>query len=137
MSHALLAFLADRTQALNRILDDDLQPIVVFDDTDRWLNAADAGSVTGFFGETIRWLATTLPGSVVVATHVRYLEDDAAGGLLEFLDTRIDVPAIPDAAGVATILSQRLACNVAGTPHAVATLGGVVAGDAVDALFDV
>ncbi len=89
----------------------------------------------------MRWL-TDLPASVVVATHTRYLEpglartDPPGADLLEFLDTRIEIPRVASAEMLALILARRVDRNVEGTAHAAATLPDVVSEQAIDALFD-
>ena len=83
-------------QAFDRIRADDLQPIVVFDDTDRWLSDQDTATVSNFLRDIVRWL-TELPASVVVATHTHYFDRGVPRSeLLEFLDTQVEVPKLPD-----------------------------------------
>ena len=126
---------------LERIHGDLLQPVIVFDDSDRWLATTDSETVSVFFHEVVRWL-TDLPAAVVVATHSRYLEQGAARtdppevDLLEFLDMRIVIPRLPSAATLARILERRIACNIEDTSHAHATLSDAVTEQAVEALFD-
>ena len=70
----------------------------------------------------MRWL-TDFRTSVVVATHTHYLEpgpthtDPPDVDLLEFLDTRIEIPRVPSAETLARILEQRIACNIEDTVH--------------------
>ena len=125
---------------LERIHGDLLQPVIVFDDSDRWLATTDSETVSVFFHEVVRWL-TDLPAAVVVATHSRYLELGAARtdppevDLLEFLDMRIVIPRVPSAATLARILERRIARNIEDTSHAHATLSDAVTEQAVEALF--
>ena len=95
-------------QCLRVIRSDALQPVVVFDDTDRWVDSDHREVVRGFFSEGIRWLAE-LDASVVVATHSSYLDarDDAAE-ILAFLDTRVEIPQVPSAQELARILERRV-----------------------------
>ena len=121
--------------ALERIRSDDLQPVIVFDDTDRWTSGGDASTVAGFFSDVIRWL-TELPGSLVVATHSRYFDHGVPrAALLEFLDTPVEIPRVPDAEMLATILDRRISLNVEDTDHHGAGLPDAVTENAVDALF--
>ena len=95
-------------QCLQRIHSDGLEPVFVFDDTDRWAGSEHSAIVEGFYGEGIRWL-TELRASVVVATHNRYLDDGShAAELLAFLDTRVEIPLVPSAEQLARILQQRV-----------------------------
>lgn len=122
-------------QALDRIRLADLQPIVVFDDTDRWLADTDVVTVSSFFRDIIRWL-TELPVSVVVAAHTHYFDRGVPRtDLLEFLDTPVHVPRVPDASALATILTRRISLNVEGTDQSGAKLDGALTDAAVDALF--
>ena len=122
-------------QALERIHIDDLQPVIVFDDTDRWIGSDDTAIVAGFFGDVIRWL-TELPVSVVVAIHNRYLDLGVPRAtLLEFLDTPVEIPVLSDVASLATILTRRVDLNVDDTAYNGANLADAVTDDAVEALF--
>ncbi|MCQ3807159.1 MAG: hypothetical protein OXB92_12745 [Acidimicrobiaceae bacterium] len=95
-------------QCLQPIHGDELMPVFVFDDTDRWTAAAEETIVSGFFGNAIRWLAD-LQASVVVATHTRYLESTRQNSnLLTFLDTQVELPRIPSIDQLARILQQRV-----------------------------
>jgi hypothetical protein len=96
-------------QLLDLIRADDLQPVLVLDDTDKWLNTTwqpDATTVrSAFFGRVIRVLAEDLSTAAVVAVHPTYLADaeyQSAGSL----DNTIHVPAIPSPAAVGQILGR-------------------------------
>ena len=95
-------------QCLRRIRADALQPVLVFDDTDRWADSQHRGIVSGFFTEGIRWLAE-LSASVIVATHTLYLDAHGASpDVLRFLDTRVEIPRVPSAGQLARILQRRV-----------------------------
>lgn len=111
--------LAAKTDVLasmfERIARDELQPVVIFDDTDRWLSETDEATVRGFFTEAMRWLAE-LPVSVVVAAHHGYVPEPRTRlERLQFLDTQIEIPRLPDAAALRAILDQRVSGNVVET----------------------
>ena len=120
---------------------DGLQPVIIFDDSDRWLAGADPETVPGFFRGVVRWM-TDFPVSVVVATHARYLEpgaersDHSGADLLEFLDTRIEIPRVPSVEMLARILERRVACNIEDTGHSSAILQDAATEQAIEALFD-
>lgn len=122
------------TLAFERIGREGLQPIVVFDDTDRWLSETDAATVAGFMRDTVRWL-TAFPVSVVVAAHHHYFATPGSRAeLLGFLDTRVELPRLPDAAALTRILSRRIALNVEGF-DASAAFADAISDDAVETLF--
>ena len=98
-------------ELLALINDDGLTPILVLDDTDRWLSAfrTDSDTVRREFFTTIpRLLAEELAAAAVVAVHPSYLQDPAYRAARGFLSTTIAVPAVPGPAGVARILGRRI-----------------------------
>ncbi len=105
------ATLADKTDALAQILgtvaDGHLVPVIVFDDTDRWLSYESVELVARFFAEGVRWLLE-LPAALVVAVHPRYFETTSPAELLGYLDTRIDIPSLESASAVDAILRRRI-----------------------------
>ena len=124
-------------QCLRGIRSDDLVPVFVFDDTDRWTDPEQGAVVRGFFGEGIRWLAE-LRASVVVATHSRYLEaNHDAAETLTFLDTRVEIPRVPSVDQLARVLERRV--QVHGVEPAggedVLSLAEVMTEPAVEELF--
>src|SRR5665811_956262 len=98
-------------QLLDLIRADDLQPVLVLDDTDKWLYTTwqpDATTVrSAFFGRVIRVLAEDLSTAAVVAVHPTYLADAEYQSAAGSLDTTIHVPAIPSPATVGQILGRR------------------------------
>lgn len=125
-------------QGLKPLHENSLMPVLIFDDSDRWSAFEEDGIVAGFFTEAIRWI-TELPTAVVVAVHSKYL--DAGGGgeaLLQFLDTRVELPRLPSAEQLGRILMERVCVHLgnAGAPDVPESLGEVVTNSAVDALFE-
>lgn len=90
-----------------------LIPVLVLDDTDRWLTAPwlpDSRSTRDAFFTTIpRLLAEELDAAAVIAVHPSYLEDDAYRTARGFLSRTIAVPAVPSAGAIAAILHRRIA----------------------------
>jgi len=125
-------------QLLDLIRADDLQPVLVLDDTDKWLNTTwqpDATTVrSAFFGRVIRVLAEDLSTAAVVAVHPTYLADAEYQSAAGFLDTTIHVPAIPSPAAVGQILGRRagLALDLEDEQSA---LDQAIAHDAVGELY--
>ena len=105
------ASFADKTDVLLRVLEtivaDELQPVLVFDDTDRWLNTHSARLVQQFFGENLRWLLD-LGANVVAAVHPAYFAIAPQADLLQYLDTQIPIPHLTDPASISSIITRRV-----------------------------
>jgi hypothetical protein len=90
-----------------------LTPVLVLDDTDRWLTATwlpDSRQTRAAFFTTIpRLLSEELDAAAVIAVHPTYLDDDAYRAARGFLSRTIAVPAVPSAGAVAAILYRRIA----------------------------
>ena len=84
----------------------------------------------------VRWLSD-LRVSVVVAAHPRYIEGAVnRDHLLEFLDTQISIPQVPNEKGLARILERRVVLNTEDSPiHQDATLLDVMSSESVSALY--
>ena len=101
----------DKTETIAQVLeimaDEDLQPVLVFDDTDRWLSDESARVVEGFFGEGVRWMLE-LPAALIVAVHPHYFRTFPQDHLLQYLDTRITIPRLENVAAIDAILRRRI-----------------------------
>ncbi len=90
-----------------------LVPVLVLDDTDRWLSAPwlpDNRSIrSAFFSTVPRLLAEELDTAAVVAVHPTYAADDAYRAARGFLSRTIGVPPVPSPGAVAAILQRRIA----------------------------
>lgn len=104
--------LADVLQrALNLIDADDASPdpVLLYDDTDRWTGASptDTGSAVGFF-RFLRWTADMLETPCVVAVHDRYLDDPDLGSLAqEPFNTTLRLPQL-DRGQLGSLLHHRI-----------------------------
>ena len=125
-------------QLLSIIAANDLRPVLVLDDTDRWLNASwqpDSETVrAAFFGRVIRVLAEDLATSAVVAVHPSYLSDPDYRAASGFLDTTIRLPALPSTAAVGRVLSRRVAVALGREKDPV--LDGLIDRAALELIFD-
>ena len=105
------ATVLDKADALGQVLeivsDEGLQPVLVFDDTDRWLRNGGANLVESFFGEGVRWMLE-LPAALVVAAHPHYFETTPRDRLLQYLDTRITIPLLDTTTAIDAILRRRI-----------------------------
>jgi len=88
-------------------------PVLVLDDTDRWLTATwlpDSTATRDAFFTTIpRLLSEELDAAAVIAVHPTYLDDAAYRAARGFLSRTITVPPVPSAGAVAAILYRRIA----------------------------
>lgn len=94
-------------QAIAVIKRDGLQPVIVVDDSDRWLASAARPTpepiVTAFFGDVLREVAQ-LDCSLVVAVHPHYRDMlPRPSGVL----VPINVPTLPDATALELMLQGR------------------------------
>lgn len=126
-------------QILVRISEEGLQPVLIFDDTDRWIPGAGyenpKQSVEAFFGRVVRWIGD-LGFAVVVAVHARYFDDVAPRSqLLDALDTSIDLPRLPSRAALSQVLSRRLTVACAQSEHVDSSLDDAFDDEAIDLLY--
>jgi Cdc6-like AAA superfamily ATPase len=110
-----------------------LTPVVVIDDTDRWLKIGDVdrSSLVGqFFGSIVRMLAERGCG-LVVAVHATYLDlEEYVAGTRGFLTERVDIEPLTSASAFSAILQHRVNLVVPG-----ATLQDTADDDVADRLF--
>lgn len=131
------ATLVDKTDALAKALEavevQGLQPVLVFDDTGRWLGNSGSGIVGRFFGEGLRWLLE-LPASLVVAAHPHYFELASRLEVMQYLDTQIEIPRLDNFSAIEAILSRRIeTCAEINSPN----LSQVFLPDASEAILNV
>lgn len=111
---ATSAQVIDQTrQLIDLIRGDDLTPVVVLDDTDRWLSTSwqpdNPATRAAFFGKVVRILAEELDTAAVVAVHPTYLADTDYQAAAGFLDATIHLPQVPTSTAVARLLTHRSA----------------------------
>ena len=130
--------LEQAAQLLAIIETHDLLPVLVLDDSDRWLNVSwqpDSETArAAFFGRVVRVLAEDLAAAAIVAVHPSYLPDPHYQAAAGFLDTTIRIPALADPAAVHRVLARRAGLALAEPEDAV--LSGLLDPSAVDLLFD-
>lgn len=124
-------------QLLFAIADAGLDPVLVFDDTDRWIAGHGHSNpdqiVESFFARVVRWAAEDLRCAVVVVVHRMYLRQGRH--LLDSLDTRIDLPRLTERSALARLLERRVRWFTNDTPCSGATVFDVFDPAALDALF--
>ncbi|MGH9304800.1 MAG: hypothetical protein ACRDZ5_10370, partial [Acidimicrobiales bacterium] len=89
------------------------QPIVVFDDTDAWLQSVELDRkrlASGFFGGPFRTLAKDVDVGIVIAVHNSYADVPEYLAARELLDATIEVPRFDGRSHAAftKILGQRV-----------------------------
>jgi hypothetical protein len=127
---------ADIWDVIGRVLHvirfEELRPVLLFDDTDRWLRIPGddhTTRVTAFFRQ-LRNLAE-LHAPLAVAVHTEYLAMPAYSTLTQGIFTRqIDLPRIQTRSGLRLLLDRRIACDSNG-----AGVADVFTPAAVDRLF--
>ena len=121
-------------QLLDTIAGDDLVPVVVFDDTDRWragFGFDDPVSLReSFFNRTLRWMAEQIECGVVVAAHDSYLAD---GGRFDAVSDHVTIPGVGTLGHLTRLLNHRL--RAAGLFDA--TVPDIMDGEALKTLYDV
>ncbi|WP_029137170.1 hypothetical protein [Nakamurella lactea] len=122
-------------QILDLVAADGLVPILILDDTDRWL-AATAPEIARvrreFFFTVPRLLAEDLGAAAVIAVHPEYLQDPGYQAAQGFLTDAIQVPAVPSAAAVGAVLARRVElARAAETPD----VAEVFTPDALEVLY--
>jgi hypothetical protein len=110
-----------------------LQPVLVVDDSDKWLGAASEPMIEDFFGRVLPWVAELGTGIVVALQPADYLEGRAyrearRAGVPE---RELDMPVLREPAQLTRILAKR--AEVAGVDEPFA---GLFTDSAVEALFE-
>jgi len=128
-------------QLLLSIAEHGLRPILIFDDTDRWLRGLGHEEplrvVQAFFGRVVRWIAD-LGCGVVVSVHNSYFTAATPRDeILEFLDTPIDIPDLPSPDALHQVLERRLRLVAQGSEHLGARATDAFDDAAISHLFDI
>lgn len=127
-------------QLLATIQRDRLMPVLVFDDTDRWLRNV-GGTVSpqdlalAFFGRVLPELRQ-LPTGVVVAVHTNYLKDpQLANHLRASVETLIEIPELASEEALGKVIHSRIVTHTSpDDPAAAAPLRAVIGPSAVSHL---
>ena len=110
-----------------------LRPVVVLDDTDKWLQwpglTDPKAHLAAFFAQVPRLLAEQLSVAAVLAVHHRYLTEPGYRASHGFLEGTLVVPELPDRAALVAVLEHRV--------HSVvdASFAELVTEPALDALM--
>jgi energy-coupling factor transporter ATP-binding protein EcfA2 len=90
-----------------------LRPVIVLDDTDKWLRAPGLPDperhLAGFFSQVPRLLAEQLSVAAVLAVHEHYLDQPGYRASAGFLDATVQVPPLPDRNSLQRVLAHRAA----------------------------
>jgi hypothetical protein len=109
-----------------------LQPMLVVDDSDKWLGAATEPMIEDFFGRVLPWIAELGTGIVVALQPAHYLESHAyrearRAGVPE---RELEMPILREPAQLARILAKRVEVTGVDEPFA-----GLFTEAAVETLF--
>jgi hypothetical protein len=111
-----------------------LAPVIVFDDTDRWLRVPGVdhtSRVAAFFGQSLRSLVD-VGAPLVVAVHNDYLSMEAYPRLTEGLFTnQVTVPSLATRDALRRVIDRRVECETDGASNG----SDVFSEAAVDRLF--
>lgn len=115
----------------------ELVPVLVLDDTDKWINQAGGPhpTRTQFFGQVVRAIAESLGCAAAVAVHEQYLADPAFQEARGFLEEVVPIPSLPGADAGMRILARRATQLALDVPED-AVLHGVLVQAAGRRLFD-
>lgn len=127
-------------QVLAAVAGQGLIPVLVFDDTDRWIDGVGfehpTRTVDGFFRRVLRWVSE-LDCALVVAVHRGYLAPSGARAhLLEALDTPVDLPPLPDLDALARIVRRRITVAFEDSDAATPALHTVMSLEALATAFE-
>lgn len=119
---------------LTRIGREDLMPVLVFDDTDRWLSSAGTGRrdvATAFFSTVLPALRR-LTGGIVVAAQTSYFADpDLRDHLDRTLSGRVDIPMLDSSEVLSRVLASRVHQHIGDGGR----LHEVISDQAIDGLY--
>lgn len=129
-------------QLLTAIQEDDLMPILVFDDTDRWFRSvghkvSHHDLALAFFGRVLPELRQ-LPAGLVVAAHNNYLErEDLAGHLRDTIEGRIDIPTLDSVYSLGKVVHSRVIVHMSpDRPEEAPPLSEIADDDVLGRLYD-
>lgn len=122
------------------IIDDHgVVPVIVLDDTDKWVPSALApqnARLRGqFFTRILRVLAEEIDATVLLAVHPAYVDDEAFQASRGFIERVIELPTLPDVAAARRLVARRVATGLE-VPEEGLELGAVLAPDALELLFE-
>ena len=128
-------------QLLTAIQGDNLMPVLVFDDTDRWFRKA-GGTMDHhdlaltFFGTVLPELRQ-LPTSIVIAAHSDYLNNtDLANHLRATIESRINIPELPSTGALGKVIHSRVIAHTSpDAPTTAAPLNEVIDTTALNHLY--
>ncbi|USQ80000.1 hypothetical protein [Ornithinimicrobium faecis] len=125
-------------QLLGLVGDHDLVPVLLLDDTDRWVGALEVEASrtlrAAFFGRVLRLLADDLGVAAVVAVHPTYESDAGYQSAQPFFDHVLRIPDLTVDGDVRALLQRRVA-RILGHDEEDGALDLVMTPEAVSVLF--
>ncbi|WP_040156408.1 hypothetical protein [Mobilicoccus massiliensis] len=126
-------------ELLGIVDDHGVVPVIVLDDTDKWVPsplAPQNAQLRGqFFTRILRMLAEQIDATVLLAVHPSYLDDTAFQQARGFLERTIELPTLPDIGAAARLVSRRIALGL-DLPEEDLDLDRFVTPDALTLLFE-
>ena len=129
-------------QLLATIQKDDLMPVLVFDDTDRWFQRVDARDsihndyAMGFFGNVLTEFRQ-LKAGMVVAVHNNYLENSQLKNYIDnVVENRVTIPTLRSVGALGKVIMSRVEvhCSPSDSDD-ISSLDEVMTMDALDELY--
>lgn len=104
-------------QLLNIIKNDDLTPILVFDDTDKWFRSP--GKSTDHYELALNFFDDVLPefcqlsAGIVVALHSNYVANESVKESLQSsIGNRLEIPILPSAEALGKVIRSRIIAHL-------------------------
>lgn len=121
------------------IEDHGVVPVIVLDDTDKWVPtplAPQNAQLRGqFFTRILRLLAEQIDATILLAVHPSYVDDEAFQSARGFLERVIELPTLPDVDAARRLVTRRVAMGLEVAEEGL-DLRQVLTDEALDLLFE-
>ncbi len=129
-------------QLLTSIINDDLTPILIFDDTDKWFRSP--GSDTDYYKLALNFFDDVLPvfcelpAGIVVALHSNYVANESVKeSLPSSIGNRLEIPILPSAEALGKVIRSRIIAHLSPEePSEVPELIDFLEESALERLFE-
>lgn len=137
--HSTAEIIDQASRLLDLISAADLMPVLVLDDTDRWLSSSwQPDSTThrsAFFRRITRLIAEELDTAAVIAVHPTYLQDPDYQAATGFIEASIHIPPLATADAAGRILARRATTVLSVGENEITDSAGLIDNEATALLF--